>query len=49
MKTIGGETIPIEGTLYPWNEVNANLVKDESATYALFHDKKIIFIGKLRS
>ncbi len=37
--------MPISGTLYPWDKINVLLVKDEAATFALFHNNKLIYIG----
>ena len=37
--------MPISGTLYPWDKINVQLVREEPATFALYHNEQIIFIG----
>jgi len=37
--------MPIKGTLFPWDKTNVYLVEAESATFALYHDNKLIYIG----
>jgi hypothetical protein len=41
--------MPLEGILYPWDKINIQLVKDEPATYGLYYNDQIIFIGCTKS